>query len=128
MSLKQVDIRGHKSLNSGGTQCRGFVVLESRCCVFLVLECWYRSFLSSEKMPWFFSPWILMWWYFGLGILMSWFFGLGILMLWYIGVVVGICAPTTMFSLSSWKQKNHTNISNVQIYATSICITYAQAN
>ena len=37
-----IRIRGHKGQNSTETWCRGFLVLESRCC----------GFLSSEKMPW----------------------------------------------------------------------------
>ena len=49
-SLK--NIRGHKSQNSTGTRCRGFLALESRCRGFLVLESRCRGFLSPEKTPW----------------------------------------------------------------------------
>ena len=155
MSLKRVDIRGHKSQNSGGTRCRGFVVLESQCCVFLVLESWYCSFLSSEKTPWnhnvvvYLSPFfdvvvfqslnldVVVFWSWNLDVVVFWSWNLDVVVFWSwnpnvvvyrLGIWVGICAPMTMFSLSLWKQKNHANISIVQIYATSICITYAQVN
>ena len=51
-SLPLYSVRGHKGQNSTGTQCRGFLALESRCRGFLVLESRCRGFLSSEKTPW----------------------------------------------------------------------------
>ena len=101
----QGSIRGHKSQNSIGTRCRGFLALESQCLVFLVLKSWCRGFLSSEKrlgitmswliclrfsMSWFFGLGILMSWFFGLGISMSWFFGLGISMSWLFGLGISM--------------------------------------
>ena len=83
----QGSIRGHKSQNSIGTRCRGFLALESQCLVFLVLKSWCRGFLSSEKrlgitMSWLICLRFSMSWFFGLGILMSWLFALGISMSW----------------------------------------------
>ena len=51
-SISRTFVRGHKGQNSTGTQCRGFLALESRCRGFLVLESRCRGFLSSEKTPW----------------------------------------------------------------------------
>ena len=44
-------IRGHKGQNSTGTRCRGFLVMEPPCRVFLSWNLDVVAFLSSEKMP-----------------------------------------------------------------------------
>ena len=114
MSLKRVDIRGHKSQNSGGTRCRGFVVLESQCCVFLVLESWYCSFLSSEKTPWnhnvvvYLSPFfdVVVFQSLNLDVVVFWSWNLDVVVFWSwnpnvvvyrLGIWVGICAPWPCF-------------------------------
>ena len=48
-SISRTFVRGHKGQNSTGTQCRGFLALESRCRGFLVLESRCRGFLVLES-------------------------------------------------------------------------------
>ena len=43
----QLDIRGHKSQNAGGTWCWGFLVLEYRCRGLLALGCRCRGIYVS---------------------------------------------------------------------------------
>ena len=78
-------------------------------------------------MLWCFSSWISVLRFFGPGILMLWFFGLGIPMWWYMcphGLVFVIIVKIkkSCIIMSTMLLKN---ISSVQIYAISICITYA---
>ena len=102
-------------LQTAGTRCRGFLVLETRCC----------GFLSSKKKPlnhnvvaylspfldvMVFSPRISMSRFSGLGISLPWFFGLGIPISRYIclhGLVFVVIVKTKksriIISITFWK-------------------------
>ena len=86
----QYSIRGHKGQNSTGTQCRGFLALESRCRGFLVLESRCRGFLSSEKTPWnhdvvaYLSPFldVVVFWSWNLDVVGFWSWNLDVVVFW----------------------------------------------